>query len=335
MWSIPRSNAPLVGVMVSPVSQRTGQYWLLEPVPGSINVFHSALLARVDHRPSTWGQQFYRDYIPSGPETPIDNTGSYETGVDEAWIQARHHPNYVVRRPTHLPGQFHPRVWRNGWSRTRDCPGVLAEYPRSLGAARRSAAASVHQLLVQLAGVFNVVEPSDANRTAHGPEMRRVLLLACMEVEAALRGILLANGYAMPPNNRLTTNQYVELLEPMRLNEYSLRLTLYRDEWQHPVAPFANWTRAHPSASLPWYEAYNFAKHDREGERHRADLNAAIDAVAAACILLVAQFGDRSVDVRAVLDHIAGFLFERQPEWTSDQLYFTADEFGFEAVPLF
>jgi hypothetical protein len=86
---------------------------------------------------------------------------------------------------------------------------------------------------------------------------------------------------------------------------------------------------------LSWYDAYNAAKHDRKTNRHRANLQSVIEAIGAACILLVAQFGDRAVEIRAVLDHIAGFTFETQPEWKSDQLYFPADEVGFEAVPIF
>lgn len=318
--------------MVNVVTQRSGQCWLLEPEPDSVEAFHAALLGCVYQEGASQGQWKYREYIPSSPDIVISNSGSSMDGGDEGWLRERFSSRYRIRPATLLPGQYHPRIWRNGWSHTSDCRGFDAEYPRGLAAARRSAAASVHQLLVQLAGVFDVVEPSDTNRTAHGPEMRRVLLLACMEVEAAARGILTVNRY--PDTNRLNTSDYVELLEPMRLNEYALRLTLYRDEWQYPVTPFLSWNSSHPTRSLSWYDAYNAAKHDRESNRHRADLQSVVDAVGAACILLVAQSGDRAAEVRAVLEHIAGFVFESQPEWRPEQLYFPADECGFEAVPL-
>ncbi len=203
--------------------------------------------------------------------------------------------------------------------------------------ARRGTAVTVHRLLEQLARVFESIEPARANAGAFGPATRDVLFLACTEVEAAFRGVMVANGHrgGRDATYRFSMRDYVQLLAPMRLNEYRLRLALYQDEWIDEVSPFATWSTTAPTQSLNWYDAYNAAKHDREGARNRATLRAVVDAVAAAYLLLVAQFGKDSREVRHVLDHIAGFEFVSEPTWRHDELYFPADAAGFNAVQLF
>jgi len=182
---------------------------------------------------------------------------------------------------------------------------------------------SVNRLLQQLSLVFETVEPASANADVFGPALRHLLIVACTEVEAAWRGILSANSY--PQAARLTTNDYVKLLAPMRLDEYALRLALYQDEWTEIVTPFATWDPTQATQSLTWYDAYNATKHDREGSRSRASLRAVIDAVAAAVILLAAQFGEDAPDVRAALNHMSGFELVAEPSWHATELYFPAD----------
>ena len=113
-----------------------------------------------------------------------------------------------------------------------------------------------------------------------------------------------------------------------------VRLALYQNEWTDDLAPFASWNSANSTASLPWYDAYNAAKHDRENSRARANLRAVIDAVAASFILLAAQFGEEAPEVRVVLDHMSGFELVREPTWDARQLYFPADEYGFQRMTL-
>lgn len=249
---------------------------------------------------------------------------------------AQHCPDFEPRTPTHLPGEYHPRIWRNGWPSVAKSRKESEAYPNALSAARRASAVSVYRLLQQLASVFETLTPSRRNREAFGPALRHLLILACTEVEAAWRGVLFANHHAnaMKPKPRLSTQDYVHLLQPMRLDSYQLRLALYQDEWTETVTPFANWNHKQSSESLAWYAAYNATKHDRETSGDRANLRAVIDAVAAAVALLVAQFGEEAQEVRAVLDHNAGFEVVGKPVWEPAELYFAADEHGCRAVPL-
>jgi len=65
-------------------------------------------------------------------------------------------------------------------------------------------------LLRQLERICQTVQPSPANFQAFGHDIRNLLILACTEVEAQWRGILVANGTT---KIRLTTADYVVLAE--------------------------------------------------------------------------------------------------------------------------
>ena len=125
--------------------------------------------------------------------------------------------------------------------------------------------------------IFETVEPSPSNLQTYGHKIRELLLLAAMEVEASWAAVLKANGYA---GGRFTTNDYVKLLAPMRLDSFSLTLRSYPD---FPgFTPFKDWDTAQPTKSLEWYDAYNKAKHDREQNLGVATLERAVHAVGAA-----------------------------------------------------
>ena len=52
------------------------------------------------------------------------------------------------------------------------------------------------------------------------------------------------------------------------LTEFEIILPLY--PWLDPIWPFRGWDASHPTQSLPWYDAYNAAKHDRESHFDKA-----------------------------------------------------------------
>ena len=170
--------------------------------------------------------------------------------------------------------QYHRRIYRAGGDTLRDEEAL------------RQTAVATSILIDRMDQLFRVVEPDAANLSVFGHETRNLLLLACMEVEAALRAVLQANGYAA---NRFTTSDYVKLLPVLHLSAYELRLSVYPGV--PPISPFASWDSACPTQSLPWYDAYNQTKHDREGNFKVATLRHAINAVAGAVILAYAQFG--------------------------------------------
>jgi hypothetical protein len=164
-----------------------------------------------------------------------------------------------------------------------------------------------------IVSIFQVVEPTHTHDSVFGHELRQLLILACTEVESSWRAVLSANAYP-PGSGRWSTNDYVKLLRPMRLDKYVVTLA------SHPgygeIAPFYGWLTTDPTHSLGWYDAYNLTKHNREEELHRATLRAVIEAMAAVHVMTVAQFGFDEVE-RAHF-HPDEFNFERSPRWTAD-----------------
>ncbi len=181
---------------------------------------------------------------------------------------------------SYVPGTCYKRIWR-----PLVCVGTLS---KTISQEKLyDSFVSLRMLLNKLEDLFETLEPSEANLSAYGHKIREILLLACMEVESSWSAVLKENGYS--PAGRLTTNDYVKLLEPMLLDGYELSLQSY----PHfpPFTPFKDWDVSNPTGSLPWYDAYNKTKHDREEELKLATLSNAVMAVGAVVVMFHAQFG--------------------------------------------
>lgn len=181
------------------------------------------------------------------------------------------------------PGQYYPRMARPVLNLS------LGRNPDDSGSAkhrRASATGQLHALIQQLEHICRVVHPVELNFQVFGHEIRNVLILACMEVEAQWKGILKANGVT---GDR--TKDYVKLAAPLRLSEYAVALPYY--PWITDIRPFENWrsgTKA-PSRDIQWYDAYNAVKHNRDENFQQASLFHAIQALVALFIMLCAQYG--------------------------------------------
>jgi hypothetical protein len=173
-------------------------------------------------------------------------------------------------------------------------------------------------LFARLRDIFQVIEPCHEHDAVYGHELRQLLILACTEVESSWQAILKANGYPDTTKSgkprRWTTKDYVKLLEPMRLHSYRLSLAAhpsYGDIW-----PFQGWEADNATGSLPWYDAYNKTKHNREIELKRATLRDVIVALAAVHVMTVAQFGFGEVAMGQF--HADAFNFLGSPRWWVD-----------------
>jgi len=212
------------------------------------------------------------------------------------------------------PGQYHPRMARpsdqHSTQSPGDCPGALED--------RNTIAMGLGQLNVltkQLSEICQTIHPDRATLETYGHAIRNLLILACTEVEAHWRGILVANGVGM---KRFQTNDYVKLMEAMRLDEYAVRYPHY--PWLISRRPFAGWNSEAPTQSLTWYDAYNSVKHDRETSFSRGTLGHAFDAVSACAIMLLAQYGNaiagwRDSDVARFFD------VHEVPDWSPSDVY--------------
>jgi hypothetical protein len=144
------------------------------------------------------------------------------------------------------------------------------------------------------------------------------LILACTEVEAAWRGILTANDPAARGRDRLNTADYVRLLHPLRLADWSVALKDYPDI--PSLRPFSTWNPQQPTGSLTWYDAYNQVKHDRERYISMANLGAVLEAMAAVFVLQCAQWGPLVFD-RFAYDRKSCFYVEAVPMFPLAELY--------------
>ncbi|QUX94969.1 hypothetical protein C0J08_05875 [Marinomonas sp. CT5] len=189
------------------------------------------------------------------------------------------------------PGTISNRVWRpcklyyEGENELSDISEILINQNRS---AFNQALVSVDGIVGKLKEVFYTIEPSINNNDVYGHELRNLLLLACMEAEAAFVGILAANNYS---GQRWNTTDYVKLKEIFDLNDWSASFTFYPDYGE--VCPFSNWDSVRPTESIEWYSAYNKTKHDREGNFDSASFRNVINAVCSAVIMQYAQYGPR------------------------------------------
>lgn len=196
----------------------------------------------------------------------------------KAWIEE----NFGDKNPfesSYVPGTFYKRIARPS---LRDGVSVSHYY---LSAATESFVA-LSILISKLEELFEFVTPSVDTDGVYGHKIRELLLLACMEVESSWTAVLKANGYSVP---RFSTNDYIKLLPAMALDAYTVNLPKYHH--YAPLIPFEGWNIAQPTQSLPWYDAYNKTKHDREANLKLATLSHAISAVSAAVVMTYAQFG--------------------------------------------
>ena len=178
---------------------------------------------------------------------------------------------------------------------------------------------SFYNIYQGMEDIFKVVEPRKENLDSFGHKIREVLTIACTEVEYLLRQYLVDNKYGSG-KDRFTTKDYVSVLPCLRLNEFSVQLSM------HPelgvFSPFKDWSLDSPTKSLNWYDSYNAAKHDRGNNFQRASLKALVNSVAAIHILLVSQYGVEVFINPLFSKYESCFDTHSVPEWPLNELFF-------------
>lgn len=231
------------------------------------------------------------------------------------WFLKTFHPTCTQRVATYLPGEYHPRVHRKSWPNLKAGESILDADRKGL----RSFLVAYSALVAPIERIFRVIEPSPANADAYGHEMRQALIIASTEVEAAWRGVLVANAY-VSNGARFTTNDYVKLLAPMKLDSWTVKLRFHPEM---EVTPFGGWNSGQPTQSLGWYDAYNAVKHDRETALPLATLKRLIEAVAAVHVMGRAQFGYDALDAVMIPDLVM-FDVVRKSQWSLEERYIKA-----------
>lgn len=217
------------------------------------------------------------------------------------------------------PGQFYPRMSR---PTNDDHDEPLGCNP---GAARdlhfiAMARGQLKALTRQLDRICQTVHPIEETLSIYGHEIRNLLILACTEVEMHWRGILHVNGV---DQTRYNTQSYVKLQGAMKLGEYAVRFPAF--PWLATVCPFGGWgNTGKPTQELPWYDAYNATKHNREGEFAKATLAHAFQAISACVVMMAAEFGTAAgLDDDAELNSF--FQLASVPAWPLRDVYLNPD----------
>ncbi len=183
-----------------------------------------------------------------------------------------------------LPGQAIQGVWR-------PCLFFETQLHQALGTdeyMRRNAEQSLRVLIEKLDEILLYIEPTQTGLLSYGHKTRELLILACTEVEN-LWTQFMRLASAAPARRSFTTSDYVRLQNPLHLAEYEIGFRLIRNGYS--IAPFAQWNSQHPTQSIPWYDAYNKTKHDRETHFELATLDNCLQALAAVIVLFCVKYG--------------------------------------------
>lgn len=248
------------------------------------------------HFDETNDQQF-RLCGHTGPEAELESVLKWYGG-DGTFVES-----------PYFSGEFHPRIWRGPESPSPDDAGLRQEWITSVRIGR--------QLFGRLRELFSFVEPHSNNSATHGMQQRELLMLACTEVESAWKSILKANGISKK-NDRWTTSDFARLIAPMRIAEWTVSISAHQGFGA--FAPFGSWTKDQPTQSLPWYDAYNAVKHDRENAIEHATFANVVHAMGALFVMTVAQFGIRHLETESPF-HPDEFRLISTPAWNLNELY--------------
>lgn len=194
-------------------------------------------------------------------------------------------------------------------------------------------------LLIQkdLESLFEYLEPSDECKTAYSYRIHSLLMRTCIEVEANFRAILNENICSSTDNLTMPTYKKVEITH--HLSSYKIELPIWNGV-KRIFRPFEVWQSLRTSppnyenTRLPWYEAYNASKHNRQEAFKDANFEMLINAVAGLLILVSSQFRDEDFSAKAgklLLSHnnpmkaSTGGLFTieypSEDDWTDDEKY--------------
>jgi len=94
------------------------------------------------------------------------------------------------------------------------------------------------------------------------------------------------NGYSKPVNFNIT--DYFKINKASKLHEYKVILNIWHPQ-KKILQPFSTWNGL-TYIPLPWYQAYNNVKHDRNINFKNASLKNLLESVAGLLVILFSQF---------------------------------------------
>ena len=226
-----------------------------------------------------YGKEAY--YIISQGLTVVESKDGY-TDIYE-WIDNRFGA-ISIREMKNKVGHTVNGIWRPAlyyWEDT--CNAININKDEQI-----SQENSIRILIQDLDNLLLYIEPSSEGLETFGHKTRELLILACTEVENQWSAFLKESGYSAPGPRGYTTNDYINILNYLFLNDFSINLK--NKFYKQNITPFYTWSTSNPTTSLSWYDAYNKTKHDRSMYFNQAKLKYVIDAIAANIILYAARF---------------------------------------------
>ncbi len=155
---------------------------------------------------------------------------------------------------------------------------------------KKSLIIATRLIMRDLNEIFDFVEPSNDNTSVYSHRIYELLLRAATEFESNCKGILKANGYTGPREEKdWCVKDYFKISGAARLSEY--RITFERWATDQIYTPFTEWNPSRRE-TLSWYDAYNKVKHDRFTNFTMANLDNLVKAVAGLLCILHAQYGE-------------------------------------------
>lgn len=247
----------------------------------------------------------------------------------------------IERKSNHNIGEYYKNIYRPVISyKLQNLHQIMDDKPLSdcdddisiWGEYKNEYSSHIRQLeliLDELKSVFKVVEPTQENLQTYGNTIRNIIILACTEIDSMMKKILKNNGIILD-DKEYTTKQYFKLKEALRLGEYELQFK----EFEHLgiFSPFLEWETNRPTQSLPWYDAYNKIKHDREANFQYANVKNALNSIVAYAILLIAQYGHNNPIWE---EHMRKFFsIHHTPRWNLEDFYVPHSTFNFKQTPI-
>jgi hypothetical protein len=132
--------------------------------------------------------------------------------------------------------------------------------------------------------LFDYIEPSDTNLACYSYRIHALHMRTCIEIEANFKAILRENGYSRSGDWNM--NDYKKLEATHLLSAYGIKFPVWQGT-ANTHMPFAPWASG---GTLPWYQAYNEAKHDRHDKFCQANFGNLLDATGGLVVILSAQF---------------------------------------------
>ena len=135
-------------------------------------------------------------------------------------------------------------------------------------------------LIQKLQEILLYVEPSSEGLKAYSHKIRELLILSCTDLESTFK------KYKLGKNDKMS--DYVKILNYVDLTKYHIGLVGYANPFK--CCPFENWNKGKETKSLPWYDAYNQIKHNRDENFPLATLENCINAISANLIMFAVRY---------------------------------------------